>query len=727
MSDRGEDPFDWVGATLDGKYQVDAVVGRGGFGIVYRAHHMGFNEKVAVKCLRIPQTLSGPARDEFERNFLAEGRLLHQLSRATAGIVQALDVGAAVSPNKTWTPFIVLEWLDGQSLDQNFAERRREGAGGRSLKAAIEMLDPAARALSLAHEQGIAHRDIKPANLFLAEVGGRKTLKVLDFGIAKVVTESESFTKAFEETGASLQAFTARYGSPEQFSRRYGSTGPWSDVFSLTLVLIEAVVGHPALDGIDAAQLFIAAADTSRRPTLRAHGVDAGDAVENVLGKALAVDPKERFANAGEFWDALLTALAITGDVAFSLPSSSLLSARGSTPNAEPIQRDAATRIDGLPEIQPASAASAATELTASAPSSDGDARQTGSALPSTRSKRWAILAGIVAISLGGLALVLGRTPTFTAQGVSAGASSSAGSGTAPAVNAPASAASTPVSASSNGAPRLPGADSALAKTASRGFAGLPTRDVPAGLVSTNSAWLDRFSVLRRENTQGLDYATAFARCADAGKTLCSEPQWQRACDTFPEVGEVPSWTESLEDASVVVRGGGGCAKRTVSAQSEHDATRVGLCCDRAVAMSSGSMQKTFLSSTAGIVLKVETALNQRRADAFVDLSEDHVTLNERPRDKAALKSLLTQSFASARDLVIVNDHCDISVSSKKVVVKRSRRIKKTSYETTGWTAVCQQTRHRDGKGVSAKSSYEFSATSKLRAITDSEAPSTGE
>ena len=116
MTDSAEDTFDWVGATLDGKYQIDAVVGRGGFGVVYRAHHLGFNEKVAIKCLRIPRTLSGTARDDFEKNFLAEGRLLHQLSRSTAGIVQALDVGALVSPNKTWTPFIVLEWLDGQSL-----------------------------------------------------------------------------------------------------------------------------------------------------------------------------------------------------------------------------------------------------------------------------------------------------------------------------------------------------------------------------------------------------------------------------------------------------------------------------------------------------------------------------------------------------------------------------------------------------------------------------------
>jgi hypothetical protein len=60
-------------------------------------------------------------------------------------------------------------------------------------------------------------------------------------------------------------------------------------------------------------------------------------------------------------------------------------------------------------------------------------------------------------------------------------------------------------------------------------------------------------------------------------------------------------------------------------------------------------------------------------------------------------------------------------------VIKKPRRVKKTSYETTGWTAVCQQTRHRDGKGVAAKSTYEFSAISKLRAITDSEAPAASE
>ncbi|MEP7051232.1 MAG: protein kinase, partial [Pseudomonadota bacterium] len=489
MSEQGEDPFDWVGATLDGKYQVDAVVGRGGFGVVYRAHHLGFNEKVAVKCLRIPQTLNGAARDQFEHDFLAEGRLLHQLSRSTAGIVQALDVGAVVSPNKTWTPFIVLEWLDGQGLDANFAERERAGLGGLSLPAAVELLDSAARALALAHEQGIAHRDIKPANLFLAEVGGRKTLKVLDFGIAKVVSESESFSKAFEETGASLQAFTARYGSPEQFSRRYGATGPWSDVFSLALVLVEAVVGHSALQGADAAQLFIAAADTQRRPTLRTLGVDPGDAVEAVLSRALAVDPKQRYANAGLFWDALLAALALSGEAPIS---------------------GAASPRSGQPEASPATLNTASpTALTASTPLPNRSAKSSVGAEQRAGRARWALAAGGIGVAVL-LALWLGRSPSFTPQQVSMASAPPAPSQESRAVDA------SQAAAGAEGPPRTAG-----------GFAGLPARDVPAGLSSQNNAWLDKFSLLRRDASLGLTLGQAFARCADAGKQLCTESQWQ--------------------------------------------------------------------------------------------------------------------------------------------------------------------------------------------------------
>ncbi|HWL86450.1 MAG TPA: serine/threonine-protein kinase, partial [Polyangiaceae bacterium] len=306
-----DDPFGWVGETLEGRYAVEKVVGEGGFAVVYRGHHKGLDGAVAIKCLKIPRKLAGEERERFLQSFLDEGKLLHRLSRANVSIVQALDVGATNSPKGSWTPYLVLEWLEGETLEEDLRRRARADEGGRSIQEALALLEPAASALATAHAQGIAHRDIKPANLFLCTVAGKRVLKVVDFGIAKVIGESTDLQRAHEATGMSLHAFSPRYGAPEQFDRRFGATGPWTDVFALALVFVEVVAGHAPMQG-DSAQLFVAASNVQHRPTLRAHDIDPGDAVEVVLLRALAVDPKERYATAQEFWDALKTAATTT-------------------------------------------------------------------------------------------------------------------------------------------------------------------------------------------------------------------------------------------------------------------------------------------------------------------------------------------------------------------------------------------------------------------------------
>ncbi|AGP33676.1 serine/threonine-protein kinase [Sorangium cellulosum] len=299
------DFFGWVGTTIEGRYRVDEVVGEGGFGVVYRGYHLGFDEAVAIKCLKLPTTMSTPQRETFLAAFIEEGRLLHRLSRASAGIVQALDVGASLSPTGVWTPYLVLEWLRGVPLNRDFEERRASGEPRRPLADAIALLAPAAMALDIAHRQGVAHRDVKPANLFLAEISDRPTLKVLDFGIAKVMSDFASTTQVMAETGNSVQAFTPQYGAPEQFNRSFGATGPWTDVFALALVLIEAASGRFALKGDDFVQLYVTATDRAHRPSLGYLGVPAPAAVEAVVQRALAVEPRERYRTAGEFWDAL--------------------------------------------------------------------------------------------------------------------------------------------------------------------------------------------------------------------------------------------------------------------------------------------------------------------------------------------------------------------------------------------------------------------------------------
>ncbi len=315
--DNLRDPFDLIGTTIEGKYRVASVIGDGGFGVVYRGVHTGFGELIAIKCLKIPTNLDEKHRQDLLEGLRDEGRLLHKLSKATPGIVQALDVGAMTTPAGLWVPYLVLEWLEGETLAELQKNRETQGLGGMPITEAIELLTPAARALAVAHQHKIAHRDVKPANLFVTKVGDKRTVKVLDFGIAKVLTDT-TLTAALAVTRAGPSAFTPRYGAPEQFNKQRGGSGPWTDVFALALILVELSTGRRALDGDDPTQLYVASADPTLRPTFRGRGLDVPDAIETVITKALHVEPKYRYPDAGEMWDALTQAAGLSVDMARS-------------------------------------------------------------------------------------------------------------------------------------------------------------------------------------------------------------------------------------------------------------------------------------------------------------------------------------------------------------------------------------------------------------------------
>ena len=303
------DPFGLCGSTVADKYRIGSLVGAGGFGVVYRGTHTAFGEPIAVKCLHVSDQLQAKEREELLRKLQEEGAVLHRLSKRCAAIVQALDVGAMTTPAGQWVPYLVLEWLDGETLAEHLASRRAARSHC-SLDEAIELLNPAAEALALAHRQGIAHRDVKPENLFLSHIDGESTTKVLDFGIAKVLASESAFTASPAATQDRPTAFTPRYGAPEQFDKRLGATGPWTDVFALGLILVELVIGERALSGDDPTQLYVSATNPRRRPTLRACGVPTSDAIEAVLAKALAIEPHDRYADASGFWQALQDAVA---------------------------------------------------------------------------------------------------------------------------------------------------------------------------------------------------------------------------------------------------------------------------------------------------------------------------------------------------------------------------------------------------------------------------------
>ncbi len=155
------------------------------------------------------------------------------------------------------------------------------------------------QAVAFAHQQGVAHRDLKPANIFVVNLPGQTTLKVLDFGVAQLLAPDRKTARETTQRGPA--GFSPDYAAPEQVS--YGRTGPWTDVHALGLMLTELLVGAHPYDGSDPEARF-AQVIAERRPTPAARGVDVGP-WEPVLQKALARRPADRHPNAG----ALLAAL----------------------------------------------------------------------------------------------------------------------------------------------------------------------------------------------------------------------------------------------------------------------------------------------------------------------------------------------------------------------------------------------------------------------------------
>ena len=299
------DPFGWVGSTINGQFAVQTIAGEGGFAIVYRGTHLGLEEPIAIKCLNLPARLSADEQESFLATFRAEARLLHRLSRQTANIVQALDIGAATAPSGHWTPYIVMEWLQGMTQAQDLDARCKLGGRPRGLDAAIRILTPAAEALGIAHQENVSHRDVKPANLFLWRSGSNTGMKVLDFGLAKVFSETPSLSMAIDQTSEGRRALTPQYGAPEQFSLNYGATGPWTDVFAMALVIIEVASGRRVLHGETVSDLFMASLEAHQRLELLDGVIPPDSQIPFVLRRALTVNPALRFQSMDALWSAL--------------------------------------------------------------------------------------------------------------------------------------------------------------------------------------------------------------------------------------------------------------------------------------------------------------------------------------------------------------------------------------------------------------------------------------
>jgi eukaryotic-like serine/threonine-protein kinase len=270
-----------VGATVDRRYLLKREIARGGAGAVFEAEHLYTKRSVALKLL-VPEQRSAPEpRARLLREALALSAARHP------GVVAALDAGET----EDGTPYLVLELLEGRSLEGILAVRRRIGAA-EVVWLGVSICD----ALSAAHRLGIIHRDIKPSNVFVArDEQGREVVKLFDFGVARVPSESKKLT----QDGALLG--TPEYMAPEQLLAR--DVDGRTDLYALGITLYECLAGVVPFEG-NFGEVLLKVSTEPLTP-LKQKVVDVSPELASVVERALARDPEGRFEDAQAFLQAL--------------------------------------------------------------------------------------------------------------------------------------------------------------------------------------------------------------------------------------------------------------------------------------------------------------------------------------------------------------------------------------------------------------------------------------
>ncbi|MBM4353716.1 MAG: hypothetical protein FJ109_07945 [Deltaproteobacteria bacterium] len=280
-----------VGQVLDDRYSILGIVGRGGMGVVYRARQKYLDRDVAVKVLR--RDMSADATNV--KRFLLEARAASALR--SPHTVTIHDFGIT----RDGQLYFVMELLEGQPLS------RLVRKGPMEPERVVRLVAQAAASLAEAHGKGIWHRDIKPENLFVAQdEEGEETLKVLDFGIARIADSGTHLTARGMVCG------TPQYVSPEQAQGK--PLDQRTDIYSLAVVAYEMLAGRPPFEGETPVQVLIAHVKSAPPPLAEVRpGPPVAPSLWRVLRWALEKDPEARPASAELFASALRQAVSDPG------------------------------------------------------------------------------------------------------------------------------------------------------------------------------------------------------------------------------------------------------------------------------------------------------------------------------------------------------------------------------------------------------------------------------
>ncbi len=275
-----------IGTVLADRYEILAEVGRGGMSIVYKGRHVLMDKVRAVKMLLAQLMYDQTSKKRFQQEALAASCLEHP------NIIAVHDFGMA----PTGQPYLVMDFLVGESL-ADLIKREQRIEQLRAIKIFMQACD----ALAHAHKKGVIHRDLKSSNIMLVEdENSTDIVKVLDFGIAKLMPASGKLPQNLTQTG---EVFGSPiYMSPEQC---LGQTlDERSDIYSMGTMFYETLTGLPPLVGntiVDTMQMHVAA----RPAPMESFGVHYYPELESLIFKALEKKPENRFQTMDEMYDAL--------------------------------------------------------------------------------------------------------------------------------------------------------------------------------------------------------------------------------------------------------------------------------------------------------------------------------------------------------------------------------------------------------------------------------------
>ena len=279
-----------VGATLDGKYRLTRRIGEGGMGTVFEGENIRIKRKVAIKVLH-DHVATSP---EFAQRFVREARASARIG--SEHVCDVLDLGDLESGEK----YIVMELLDGESMEARL-ERDKQIDPKVLSPIIFEILE----GLGAMHQNGVIHRDLKPANVFLCHKkgGGGVTVKILDFGVAKVEATEEDPSGIHDMTSTGTMMGTPLYMSPEQ-ARGARDVDGRTDLYAASVIFYQGLTGETPHTGVSLHELLFKIVLDDPKP-IQSLAPSVDDELAELVMRGLARDPENRYSSARDFQQAL--------------------------------------------------------------------------------------------------------------------------------------------------------------------------------------------------------------------------------------------------------------------------------------------------------------------------------------------------------------------------------------------------------------------------------------